>query len=390
MNMKIFRLTIFVLLALSVVWLSGCEKIMDMGMTDGIVSPSDSETIPTLKVGLIHPQPNYSGFGKGAELAQAEINAAGGILGMHVKLIYREEKTETVVESARELIEEENVVAILGPLFSSHAVKVGPITTVPVLLGATRAEVTSEETDPNDFLFLVAGSNVLQAKLLAKVVVNQLGAKTAAMIWQNQDVYSGGFVEEFSANFVQLGGSIVAEEVYEPGDTMFDAQLERIKAVNPDVLFLASFPPEVPLIMEQARAMGITATFIGSDGWDVAPLHAMIEDKSLLADSYHCSNFHRTQAVEFVSAFEAMFPGTSAGGVAAGGYDAVRLLAQGIENAQSTDPVAVRDAIANIMDYKGATVISHFKTNDNGQKRESNNSAVVVRGEDGTVYPYPN
>jgi hypothetical protein len=124
----------------------------DMGMTDEMVTPSDETTMPTLKVGLIHPQPNYTSFGKGAKLAQVEINAAGGILNMQVELSFREETTDTVVQSATELAEMEGVVAILGPLFSSHAVKVGPVINIPVLLGATRAEVTADATDPNDFI----------------------------------------------------------------------------------------------------------------------------------------------------------------------------------------------------------------------------------------------
>ena len=366
MNMKIFRLTIFVLLSLSVVWLSGCEKIMDMGMTDGMVSPSDSETMTILKVGLIHPQPNYTGFGKGAELAQAEINDAGGILGMHVELIYKEEKTETVVESARELIEEENVVAILGPLFSSHAVKVGPIATVPVLLGATRAEVTSEETDPNDFLFLVAGSNVLQAELLAKVVVNQLGAKTAAMIWQNMDVYSEGFVESFKTNFEELGGSVVVEKTYEGKDTMFDEQLTAVKDAAPDVLLLASFPPENPHIMKQAREMEIKSTFIGSDGWDDPLMFENMDALPHLENSYYCTNLD-PDAVDFISAYEAKYG--SVDGIAASGYDAMKILKMAIETVGSTDdPGAIRDAIAAITDYEGATSISRFDANRNPVK----------------------
>ena len=366
MNIKIFRLTIYLLFVISVVWLSGCEKIMDMGMTDGMVSPSDSETMPTLKVGLIHPQPNYTGFGKGAELAQAEINDAGGILGMHIELIYREEKTETVVESARELIEEENVVAILGPLFSSHAVKVGPITTVPVLLGATRAEVTSEETDPNDFLFLVAGSNVLQAKLLAKVVVNQLGAKTAAMIWQNMDVYSEGFVESFKTNFEELGGSVVVEKTYEGKDTMFDEQLTAVKDAAPDVLLLASFPPENPHIMKQAREMEIKSTFIGSDGWDDPLMFENIDALPHLENSYYCTNLD-PDAVDFISAYEVKYG--SVDGIAASGYDAMKILKMAIETVGSTDdPGAIRDAIAAITDYEGATSISRFDANRNPVK----------------------
>ena len=161
MNTKIFKFILCASLLISVALLSGCEKLQDMGMAEEIITPTDTEMMPTLKVGLIHPQPNYTNFGKGAEIARGEINQAGGVLGMQVEFIYREEGTETVVQSATELIEDEKVVALLGPLFSSHAVKVGPIATIPVLLGATGANVT----ETGDFLFLVASSNALQANL---------------------------------------------------------------------------------------------------------------------------------------------------------------------------------------------------------------------------------
>ena len=359
MNMKLFRLTLCVLLALSVVWLSGCEKMMDM------VPPPDGET--TLRVGLIHPQPNYTSFGKGARLALAEINAAGGVLGMPVEFIYREELTETVAQSATELAEMENVVAILGPLFSSHAVKVGPVATVPVLLGATRAEVTAEATDPNDFMFLVAGSNVLQAELLAKVVVNQLGKKTAAMIWQDKDVYSEGFIGSFKASFTELGGSVVVEKTYEGIDeTMFDAQLTAVKEANPDVLLLASFPEAVPRIMAQAKEMGITSTFIGSDGWDDPLMFTTLEDNTPLEDSYYCTNLD-PDAVGFISAYEAKYG--SVDGIAAAGYDAMKILKMAIETVGSTDdPGAIQDSIAKITNYKGATTISRFDENRNPVK----------------------
>ena len=363
MNVKIFRLAICVLLSLIVALLSGCERMRDMGMTDETVAPSDTDTMPTLKVGLIHPQPNYTSFGKGAELARNEINQAGGVLGMQVEFIFRQEATDTVVASATALAEE-GVVAILGPLFSSHAVKVGPVINIPVLLGATRAEVTAAETDPNDLLFLVAGSNVLQAELLAQVI-SQQGASTAAMIWQNADVYSEGFVETFEANFQKFGGSIVAKEVYESGDTMFDAQLAAIQAAAPDVLLLASFPPANPHIMKQARDMGIESTFIGSDGWDDPLMSNTLEDNEPV-DGYYCTNLD-PDAVDFNIAYETKYG--SVDGIAATGYDAMRILKMAIETVGSTDdPAAIRDAIAEITNYEGATNISYFDANRNPVK----------------------
>ena len=354
MNAKIFRLVLCVFLSLSGALLSGCERMRDMGMTDEMVTLPDDITMPTLKVGLIHPQPNYTSFGKGAELARGEINQTGGVLGMPVELVYRQELTDTVVQSATELAESEGVVAILGPLFSSHAVKVGPVINIPTIVGATGAVVT----DTSDFFFLAASSNALQAKLMADFAVNDLSAKTAAMIWQNLDVYSIGFVEAFDANFQELGGSIVASEVYEKGDTMFDMQLTAIKEANPDILLLASFAPENPMIMKQAKDMEIRSTFIGSDGWDDPLMFEVLEDNTPLEGSYYCTNFD-PGAAKFISAYEAMFK-IPADGIAATGYDAMRLLAIAIEAAQSTDPIAIRDAVAAITDYQGATAISGF------------------------------
>ena len=377
MNVKIFRLMLCVFLSLSVALLSGCDRVRSIVGTDEMVTPSDKTTMPTLKVGVIRPHPLYFSFGEGAELAQGEINADGGILGMQVEFVYREELSADVVQSVTELAETEKVVAILGPLFSSHAVKVGPIINIPTIVGATGANVT----ETGEFLFLAASSNALQAKLMAQFAVNELGAKTAAMIWQNEDVYSIGFVEAFDANFQELGGSIVEKQMYEKGDTMFDTQLMAIKAANPDVLFLASFPPENPLIMKQARDMNIESVFIGSDGMDDPLMFKVLEDNAPLESTYYCTNFD-PDAMEFISAYEAMFE-NPANGIAATGYDAMRLLALAIETAQSTDPVIVREALAAITDYKGATSISRFD-----EDRHPVKSVGVFQITNGEVQPY--
>lgn len=377
MNAKIFRLMLCVFLSLSVAFLSGCDRVRNIVGTDEMVTPPDTDTMPTLKVGVIRPYPLYFSFGEGAELALAEINQAGGILGMPIEFVYREELTEDVVQSATDLAETENVVAILGPLFSSHAVKVGPVINIPTIVGATGANVT----ETGDFLFLVASSNALQAKLMAQFAVNELGAKTAAMIWQNEDVYSIGFVEAFDANFQELGGSIVASETYESGDTMFDMQLSAIKTANPDVLFLASFPPENPLIMKQARDMGIESTFIGSDGMDDSLMFEVLDDNTPLENTYYCTNFD-PDATEFIFAYETMFE-NPANGIAASGYDAMKILVIAIEAAGSTDPMAIRDAIAAITDYEGATSISRFDEN-----RHPDKSVGVFQIVDGQTQPY--
>ena len=143
MNPKIFRLTVCILLGLSVAYFSAGERTEDVEIA--------GEPMPALKVGLIHPLLNYATFGDGARLAVAEINKAGGVLGRQVELLYTVE-LGSIADSATELAEMENVVAILGPMFSSSAVKVGPIINIPVIVGATGADVTNTGNDPRDFL----------------------------------------------------------------------------------------------------------------------------------------------------------------------------------------------------------------------------------------------
>lgn len=370
MNTKNFTLILCVLLSLSVVLLSGCERGRDLGVTDEMVTPSDTTTMATLKVGLIQPSEHYTSFAKGAKLAQAEINQAGGVLGMQVAFIERDNRPATgpfpdpttaafTVEAAKELIEMEKVIAILGPVYSTNAVEVAPISPIPVLPAATGANVT----EAGDFIFLIGVSNAVQAETMAEFAVNTLGKKTAMTIHQDGDVYSIGLTKAFRTNFSQLGGTVVGdEEVYKVGDTTFSEQLKRILTANPDALFISSFAPEAPLLMKAAREIGIESVFLGSDGWEGDTFFTTLEDNAPLEGAYYTTSSNDPStpgAQKFAAAYMAMF-GSAPDGTALSGYDAMRILASAIEAVKSTDPVAIRDAIQAITDYEGAASIARF------------------------------
>ena len=176
----------------------------------------------------------------------------------------------------------------------------------------------------------------------------------------------------FEEEFQQVGGKIVASEIYQLGDKTFDAQLTSIQAANPDVLFLASFYPEVPLVMAQAREMGIEVTFLGSDGWDEPEkLIGTLDDNAPLAGAYFFTNFssESPDAAPFVEAYTAMFTDVP-DGTGASGYDGMRLLAIVIEEAQSLESAAIRDALVAITDYQWATFIVHYDKNRHPIKKK--------------------
>ena len=356
MNIRVFTLITLVLFAIGLFGVSGCQRADQM--MDDSMTPATDDAMDTIKIGLIQRTDSYQSFGKGAKLAQAEINAAGGVMGKQIAFVERDNAgmdTATIVEELQGM----GVSAILGPIFSSNTLPLRSIVTVPLLPAANSRAITEE----NDFIFIVGAANDLQAQTIAKAAT-AFGAKTAATIGLDTDAYSMIITDEFQKAFMALGGEVAASETYASGDEDFTAQLTVIKEANPDVVFFASWPPAVPKAMKQAREMEITGTFIGGDGWDEETLLTTLDDNAPLEGGFYTANFSAETPGEKAQAFVAAYnaaEGRDPGGITAVGYDAVYLLAQAIESAQSTDPVMIREALAAITNYSGATDISHFE-----------------------------
>ena len=379
MKMIYFRLLLSIVFVIIATFMFGCDRTQDK-----LPAVIDTSTDTTLKVGVLQPPNYYPSFTRGVEVARDVINAAGGVNGMQVELVHKDELTDTIADTIAELVEVEKVVGIIGPVFSSHAVLIDPNVQIPILLGAADGK---RATQTNDFIFLVNTSNIRQGTLLAEFATQTLSAKTAAIIWQNQDVYSKGLIDAFDAEFQAQGGTVNDVQIYEAGATDFTQQLTTIKTADPDVLFLASFAPEVPLIMKAAREMDIEAIFIGGDGMDDPEnMFGTLQDNAPLEGTYYTTNLDLTSddmnTVQFIATYQTLYDETP-DGAAATGYDNVRLLAMAIETAQSTDPIAVRDAIAATQNYTGATVISHFD-----EQRRSVKGVGIIKIENGKIIPH--
>ena len=400
MNFKIFRLQeknaalmFTAVLTVALIFLSSCQRMQDMMAPS---SDTATDVQPTLKIGLIQPADHYVTFGRGAELARTHLNARGGVLGMQIEFIQRDNQTapntfpdvNKTISLATELVETENIVALLGPILSTVSVQVGPTIQAlqrPTILGSAGTLANAA----GDFIFLSVITNAFQGKVIAEFAADpaELNAKTAATIQQDQDVYSTGHVEAFVAQFQELGGAIVASEIYQAGDTSFSEQLQRIQAANPDVILLSSFAPEVPLIINEARNMGIETTIVGGDTWDEPEkFFGTLADNTPLEGIYQTTNFAPEMPGEavkqFFDAYMTTF-GTAPDGIASSGYDAMLLLANAIEQANSTEPVAIRDALTATENFQGSTYISHYDENRHPVK-----SLAILTVRDGELQTY--
>lgn len=360
---------IFLLVALSIS-LFGCERV------ETIIDDTTSTTDTTIKIGVIQPAHSYTTFSQGAETARVQINKNGGVLGRQVEFISRnnqpvageEPTSETSVNVAKELIEIENVFALLGPVRSTMALEVGPIAQQAqrlMLPGSSGSNVP----ETGDHVFLITVPNPFQGKVMANFAfnTNELDKKTAATIFEENDSYSIDLVQAFEAAFKAIGGQIVHSGFYSTDDTTFTDLLSKIQSEMPDVIFCPGSQPEVPMLIKEAREIGIDAIFLGGSAWDDRERFlSILDDNKVLDGSYYPTNFsvatQDADVQEFVQDYMVLYK-SPPDGIAASGYDAMRLLARAIENAGSLDPVAVRDAFAAVKDYKGATSISHYDEN---------------------------
>ncbi len=371
---------VHLILAMAILTLfSGCEEAQRVltSLPDG-----DQDAI---KIGFIYSSANRSHSLNGAELAERKLNAEGGIHGTPIELIARGNITgdEHAADIAEALIIEEGVSAIIGPNLSRYAVPIGEVAQAQGIPMVTTTATNPTVTAAGDFVFMSAFTDDFQGKVMAQFATQDLEANTAAVLTRSGSLYSGGLSQTFIDNFTVSGGEVVVADFYARGDTEFTAQLTAIAETAPDVFFLPGFSAEIPLVVEQARTLGITGILLGGDSWDNAALIA--QSGAVLEGSYFSTFFWADvppgslgkDAHQFIDTYTSIF-GIPPDGGAALGYDALRLTVQAMRRAPELTPTEIRDQIAATKNYSGATFISGYDHNRHAAK-----SAFINRIVDG-------
>ena len=328
-------------------------------------------TAGTIKIGAdLELTGGQASFGdsalKGAKLAVKEINDAGGVLGKQLELIEADNasKSEEATRAAQKLITTEKVVAIIGATTSTNTLGIVPVAqekNIPLISSsATNPKVTVDERSGklNEWVFRASFIDPFQGQVMANFATETLKAKTAVIYTDTSSDYSKGLQKFFKDTFTKSGGTILSEESYQQKDSDFKAVLTRIKEAKPDVIYLPGYYEEVGKILKQAREMGITVPFMGGDGWD-SPQLAEIAGAAALDNTFMSNHYSPEDSApevkSFVDAFKAANGDLVPDGMAALGYDAVKLVADAITRAGSTDATKLKDALAATKDLQLAT-----------------------------------
>jgi branched-chain amino acid transport system substrate-binding protein len=202
----------------------------------------------------------------------------------------------------------------------------------------------------------------------------QEGAKRAAIITQLGDDYSSGLGNFFSKAYTALGGQVVSEQRFQTNTTDFKSILTNIKAANPEVIFAPSSIATAPLIIKQARELGITAKIMAGDTWENS---SIIENAGSSAEGVVLSTFFdgadpaTEEAASFIKGFVPYLVENKQPeiipAVSALGYDAYLVAIKAIEKANSTDGKAIREALTGVK-VVGVTGEIVFDTNGDAAK----------------------
>ena len=232
-----------------------------------------------------------------------------------------------------------------------------------------------------DSIFRIAPTTDVLIPSGIRITQEKLGYQKVATIYDETDLFSTDSEAVVKEALAANGIEILTTETFQTGETDFSAQLTRIKNSNPDAIFISAPVIETPEILVQGRQLGIpsdvpfliTFTLASSQ---IEPAGDAAEGAITFTSWISTADTPGNQA--FVQNYRVAY-GIEPDVWAAQSYATVHILAKAIADAQSADPSAIRDALANITDFD--TILGKFSFNAVGDAVYDPIVLIVKNGE---------
>ena len=307
---------------------------------------------------------------RGVEMAVAEVNQAGGIDGRKVELIVEDEKDSpaAAVNAVQKLINVDQVVAIVGPMTSGAMMAAAKTAEDAKVVDISPTATTPQLSGLGTYLYRGCSRIDTQAKVLTKWVADNWKPKTVAIFYSNEP-YGKGSDKFFSEEFEKLGIKVVDRESFNRGARDFQAELTKIKAANPDILFIPGYTPETAPAAAQARQLGMTQKILGVYGdYDLTYIqlagaaaegHVIGGEYDEAYDTPKNQSFKKNYqelTEKNHDPYNLMF--------AALGYDSASMILEGMKKNGPTSE-GIKKYLDNVKDFNGVTgKLSFDKTHD--------------------------
>lgn len=322
-------------------------------------------------------------YGEGMDLAVEELNAAGGVLGRPLKLLRLDDQASVdrgrIV--AQELGRNPDVVAVIGHLQSYVTVAAAPIYDLSGLLLVSPTS-TSPELTRQGFgrVFRTVFNDTEVGKQMAQYAVDR--GYRRVVIYYARDEYGRALANAFEEQAASAGAQVVNRESYDPNLDANPVAAEQTvstwSSYEFDAVFIAGSDEQSALLISELRKRGIGVPVLGSDA--LATTQFLEKGGAAVEGTVIASAFHPDAPEAEVRRFDAAFErryGSKPDVGAALGYDAVRVLAQAMREAQTTDPAKVAAAMHRLTGFQGVT--GAFSFDDAGNLVGMPIRKIVVR-----------
>jgi len=338
-------------------------------------------TSETVKIGLLSPTSgDLAQYGiavkNAAEMAVKELNAAGGINGAQIELIAYDNEADPTKSMTlfNKLVEEDKIVALVGPVISGTSLVVGPLAEAAQIPMLSPTATNADVTVGLDYVFRACYIDPYQGRVVAKFASENLSAKTAVIFRNVSNDYAIGLADAFTEAFA---GEIVADEGYTGEDNDFKAIISKIASLDPDVIFIPDYFNTVGLIAKQLKEAGVTATLLGGDGWDGIQADYAAEVEGGYFANHYSTTDESPLVQNFIKAYNDTYKEVP-NALAALAYDSMNVMAAAIAKAGSTEGPKILEALkATDMD----AVCGRIKFDENGDTIKAVAMIKVENGE---------
>jgi branched-chain amino acid transport system substrate-binding protein len=317
------------------------------------------------------------------EIAVAEVNAAGGINGRPLELIYEDGKCsgKESINAANKLMNIDNVNVILGGLCSGETAGFVKTAMEQKRIVFSYCSSNPALSNSGQYFFRDYPSDNFQGGYAANYIYNDLGKRKVAVIFVQND-WGVGIKDVFVKKFKDLGGQILAEEPVNQGDKDLKTQLTKIKESNPELIYFLGLTEETIAGLRQARELDMDMPFFGGDPWDDTRIWeslGKIADGAMYTIPYAPLNEHFKKAMQEKLNNDAVLMCTP------GAYDAVKILAIAMDKV-GTEPDKIQNELHNMKPYTKGVSSQSISFDQNGDIKEASYMVKIIK--DGKAVEY--
>lgn len=300
----------------------------------------------------------------GLEIALEEVNKAGGVKNRKIALIFEDSQSDPAraVSSLRKLISVDKVPVVIGDIASSSVLAMAPVAEKEKVVLLSPGASNPDISEAGEYIFRNWQSDALEGKLDAEFAYERLGYRRMGVLYVN-NAYGSGLKTVFEDSFKNLGGEILASESFDQGATDMRTQLNKIASLNPDGIYMPGYPPEMAIVLVQAKELGLRVSFLSVQAFDDPKILQTAKDaaEGVIFSVPTPPDPNNPVVRDFIHEYKERFA-REPGVCSDTGYDALKIIVWAMKRGANS-ALEIMEQLLKLKDFPGAAGSTTFDEN---------------------------